>query len=131
MQLKGFHVHILKWCTMHVINLGLLHALNGGALKLVSNPNAAKVALTLLICVLCIIRIYDHDLTIIRYGIVPLYCSHGAYPANTKKFRIMLTRQMGYWGAGSLQDQLDKAYLDFKAWCVLLERFQHLNRDSL
>ena len=32
---KAFHPYILKFCTMHILNLGILMALNGGVLHLV------------------------------------------------------------------------------------------------
>lgn len=31
-HLKGFNAHMIKWCTMHTVNLGILFALNGGCL---------------------------------------------------------------------------------------------------
>ena len=34
MSIKGFHPGLLKFCTMHFLNLGLLYVANGASLHL-------------------------------------------------------------------------------------------------
>lgn len=33
--LRGFHPEVLKWCSMHVVNLGLLYGSNASLMPLV------------------------------------------------------------------------------------------------
>ena len=47
LQLKKFNVSCIKWCMMHVINLGILMSLNGGALILGSTMTPWNFAMAL------------------------------------------------------------------------------------
>ena len=42
MLLKSFHPSIMHYCSMHVINLGLLYVVNGSTLKLVTQRSFSK-----------------------------------------------------------------------------------------
>ncbi|CAK9073902.1 unnamed protein product [Durusdinium trenchii] len=61
-NVHAFHPSCIRWCTMHILNLGLVFGLNGGAL-------------------------------------------------------CLLAERVGHFGPGSFQDQLDRAYKDFVAYC--------------
>lgn len=138
MRVKKFHVHCIKWCTMHVVNLGLLHALNGGAMSLYfygqpfhqlelhkpSGSNQVRVQKapwpTRQLTYPERIRkkmfdIYGISTSALFVFINDLLRFPDVVSCN-HRLRMMLAQQLLRWGPGSLQDQLDCAYSDFTAW---------------
>lgn len=127
LTLQGFHPSMLKWCSMHTLNLGLLFVANAAALKLACSY--CRVHQLMLIDAVEFAgeksKWFEKG-TSSKHAIFPgvlyhlsgvLYIAYAAVQIILIEPRLLLTEDLAYFGHGTFVEQLDEAYRAFTAFC--------------
>jgi len=96
---------------MHTINLGILYTCNAASVRL-GKQLPATLTLSVLFPSLVLLQC----------------CNKSSSKANVLEgewqLRILLCEDLGYFGGGTFEQQLDRAYKDFLAYCIR-HKIQH------
>ena len=137
LTLQGFHPGMLKWCSMHTLNLGLVFVANAAALKLTCSycrvhqllvkksqwfEKGTSQSKYIDITTWCYLLVknsqwFEKRTSQSTYLSGVLHIAYAAVQILLIEPRLLLTEDLAYFGHGTFAQQLDEAYRAFTAFC--------------